>query len=95
MMSNHMRIPQFGLGLLLLSTLLTGCWERRTGLSYLGDGGNQYYKDVATSIDYPDATQESPEEVLTTAKPRTIRDRTHDDIWEMTLTEAVTTALGE
>lgn len=92
-MSNHMRIPQFGLGLLLLSTLLTGCWERRTGLSYLGDGGNQYYKDVATSIDYPDATQESPEEVLTTAKPRTIRDRTHDDIWEMTLTEAVTTAL--
>jgi outer membrane protein TolC len=93
MMSNQIRIPQLGLGLLLLTTLLTGCWERRTGLSYLGEGGNQYYKDVATSIDYPDATQESPEEVLTTAKPRTIRDRSKDDIWEMTLAQAVTMAL--
>ncbi|MDC0262078.1 TolC family protein [Planctomycetaceae bacterium] len=92
-MSNQLRLPKIGLVILLLSTLLTGCWERRTGLSYLGEGGNQYYKDVATSIDYPDATQESPQEVLTTAKPRTIRDRSRDEIWEMPLTEAVTIAL--
>ncbi|MBD3674624.1 MAG: TolC family protein [Planctomycetaceae bacterium] len=93
MMSNALRHPKLGIGLLLVSTLLTGCWERRTGLTYLGEGGNQYYKDAATSIDFPDATQESPEEVLTTAKPRTVKDRSKDEIWEMTLSDAITTAL--
>lgn len=92
-MSNALRQPRLGIGVLLVCTLLTGCWERRTGLSYLGDGGNQYYKDVATSIDFPAATQESPEEVLTTAKPRTIKDRSKDEIWELSLEESITTAL--
>lgn len=92
-MSNALSQPKLGIGVLLVCTLLTGCWERRTGLSYLGEGGNQYYKDVATSIDFPDATQESPEEVLSTAKPRTIKDRSKDEIWELSLEETITTAL--
>jgi hypothetical protein len=92
-MSNSLRLSKLGLAALLLCSSLTGCWERRTGLSYLGEESNQYYRDFASSIEFPAETQETPEQVVASTKPRTINDRSNDEVWEMPLSEAIVTAI--
>lgn len=98
-MSNSVHGSKLGLAIVLSCSLLTGCWERRSGLSFIGEESNQYYKDIATNIEFPDETQEIPEQVVNSAKPRTIRDRnkerefTAEDVWEMPLSEAIETAI--
>ncbi|MAT16606.1 MAG: transporter [Planctomyces sp.] len=63
-------------------------------LKYLGDEDRmKYYKDEVTSIEYTEVAHEIPDEVRHTEEPRTIRDRKHDEIWDMTLAEAVHLAL--
>jgi len=62
-------------------------------LEYGGEADLQYYKDVATSIDYPPSDQETPETVTGAAEPRRLRNRSKDEIREMTLQEALHTAL--
>ncbi|MEZ6046677.1 MAG: hypothetical protein R3C11_14100 [Planctomycetaceae bacterium] len=63
-------------------------------LSYLGDKKHlQYYKDEASSIEYTEVAHTTPDEVKFTQEPRTIADRKHDEIWDMSLTEALHLAL--
>ncbi len=78
--------------LLLITCMLAGCASNPT-LTYWGDAQLEYYKGSASEIAYPDAC-ETPTETATFANPpRNVRDRNHDEIWEMPLAEAVHLAL--
>lgn len=82
-------------GILLTSGLLSGCiWGDTKTLHYLGEAELQYYKGVATEVDYAIVDQPTPDEVKFAEKPRTVLDREKDEIWDMTLAEALHTALA-
>ncbi|MCA9040141.1 MAG: TolC family protein [Planctomycetaceae bacterium] len=68
--------------------------KKEEKLHYLGDEDRmKYYKDEVTSIEYTEVAHNIPEEVKYTQEPRTIRDRKHDEIWDLTLAEALHLAL--
>src|SRR5437867_3024182 len=81
-------------GLLLTGGLLVGCSTSEKKLSYVGETDLQHYKDVGLSIDYPAINPETPDEVSYTDEPRLIRKPRKDDIWNVSLEEALHTALA-
>ncbi|MCX7411697.1 MAG: TolC family protein [Planctomycetales bacterium] len=80
------------LGSALLSTALVGCRAPRE-VFYLGEADLQHYKDKSLAVEYPNVDQPTPQEVVYSLKPRTIRDRNKDEVWNLTLTEAIQTAV--
>jgi len=74
--------------LLLISCLLTGCATNPT-LTYLGEAQLRDYRTDAERISFPDACEVPPEEATFASPPRNIRDRNRDEIWEMSLAEAI------
>lgn len=74
--------------------LLVGCSTSEKKLSYVGDTDLQHYKDVVTSIDYPAINEETPDEVSYSDEPRRIRNPRKDEIWNLSLEEALHTALA-
>lgn len=82
------------LNLLLTSVLLfSGCRNGADTVHYLGDADLNYYKDRASEVAYPVVCHETAEEVQVTQPPRTIESREHDELWDMTLQEALHIAL--
>lgn len=80
---------------MLAGSMLTGCMgsgDKR--LRYFGDKELTYYKDYATAIEYPCVDEPMSDKVSGAVKPRTVRDRSHDEIWDMSLQEAIHTALA-
>lgn len=73
---------------LLMCGAFIGCRNSKP-VSYLGDADFGYYKDRTTAIEYPNVDQPTNEEVVNTSRPRTVRDREKDEIWELTLMQAV------
>jgi outer membrane protein TolC len=73
---------------LLVSSALVGCRSAKP-VSYLGDAEIKDYIDRTTAIEYPNVDQPTSEQVVNSQRPHTVRDRHHDEIWEMTLMEAV------
>jgi hypothetical protein len=75
---------------------LAGCFYRKgpDELHYLGGDGPDYYKDVATQIEYPTTEEERPAQVTTSTEPHTIFSRQKDQIWDMTLAQALELALA-
>lgn len=80
------------LGSALLSTALVGCRAPRE-VYYLGEADLQHYKDKSLAVEYPNVDQPTPQEVVFSLKPRTIRDRNKDEVWNLSLTEAIHTAI--
>lgn len=79
---------------LLMGAMLTGCTGvREKKLSYIGNADLNYYEDQSLRIKYADVDIPTPEAVAYSQKPRTLTDRTHDEIWDMTLAEAIHLAL--
>ena len=84
---------------LLLAVLLpltSGC---KVGLDtwwYLGKEKphQEQYRENVLEIDSPDVVQASPEEIETTAPPRTLASRERDEIWELGVEEAIHQALA-
>jgi outer membrane protein TolC len=76
--------------------VLAGCFYRKgpDDLHYLGSDGPQYYKDVATSIEFPTTEEERPAQVTTTNEPHTIANRQKDQVWDLTLSQALQMALA-
>jgi outer membrane protein TolC len=74
--------------------LLVGCSTSEKKLSYVGDADLEHYKDVVTAIDYPAVNEETPDEVSFSDEPRRIRKPRKDDVWNLSLEEAVHTALA-
>lgn len=81
------------LNAILLSGAMAGCHTPKT-LHYFGEADLGYYKDRALAVEYPAVDQQTPSEVVYSDKPRTVKDREQDEIWDMTLVEAVHTAIA-
>lgn len=80
-----------------------GCRETMKPLQYLGKAELAYYKDKTTEISYPHVHSDTPQQVAFSDAPRTVdsaAERPSDlldaeqDIWELTLVEALHTALA-
>ncbi|MEW4487613.1 TolC family protein [Thalassoglobus sp. JC818] len=84
---------KWGLATAVLASLAIGCVQSRTDVSYLGDPNVSYYRDHATEIDYPAVDSPISPEVVDTQVPVTVRSKEHLDIREISLGEAVQTAL--
>ncbi len=94
-------ITRLKLGIFLvfaaLISLTAGCYHRKdaSDLHYVGPEGPDYYKDVATSIEYSTTQQERPEVVTASVEPHTIAERQDkDQIWDLTLGQALQLALA-
>ena len=73
---------------LLISSALVGCRTAKP-VSYLGDAQLQDYKNRTLAIEYPNVDQPTSEQVVESQRPHTVRDRHNDEVWEMTLMQAV------
>jgi len=81
--------------LALILSMLTGCTGRERALNYIGEPKNlDYYEDAMTRIEYPDVDQPTPDTVTFAQKPRTLGDRSRDEVWDMPLAEAIHLALA-
>jgi len=90
-MMRHPVIP--GLVLLaVLPALSAGCRPQQP--FYFGEDGDlSHYIGVATEIDYPDVDSVSLDEVNGAAPPLTLENAKPEDIWNLTLEEAMRIAL--
>ena len=77
---------------LMVCGALAGCRSPKT-IHYLGEADLQYYKDKTTAVEYANVDQPTPQEVAFSLKPHTLRDRTTEEIWNMSLVEAIQTAV--
>ena len=77
----------------IVGTSLLGC-ATDPELKYLGsDKELSYYKTAATTIDYPAVdTQTSPQASIA-KRPRTVFDREKEEVWEISLSQAIQTAI--
>ena len=73
---------------LLISSALVGCRTAKP-VSYIGDAQLQDYKNRTLAIEYPNVDQPTAEQVVESQRPHTVRDRHQDEVWEMTLMQAV------
>ena len=73
---------------LLITSALVGCRTAKP-VSYLGDAQLQDYKNRTLAIEYPNVDQPTSEQVVESQRPHTVRDRHNDEVWEMTLMQAV------
>jgi len=77
---------------LMVCGALVGCRSPKT-IHYLGEADLQHYKDRVLEVEYSNIDQPTPQEVAYSLKPHTLRDRTNDEIWDLSLMEAIQTAL--
>jgi outer membrane protein TolC len=77
---------------LMVCGALAGCRSPKT-IHYLGEADLQYYKDKTLAVEYSNVDQPTPQEVASSLKPHTLRDRSKDEIWNMSLVEAIQTAV--
>ena len=81
------------ISLTLVVAMLPGCSGRPKKVTYLGEAELGYYKDHVMEIDHPTVDEPTPDVVATTKKPRKLGDRSKDEIWDMSLAEAIHLAL--
>ena len=62
-------------------------------VTYFGDAELQHYRDKMLAVEYPNVDQSTPQEVSFSQRPRTIKEPNDDETWEMTLLQAVHTAI--
>jgi outer membrane protein TolC len=75
--------------------LAAGCHRKdASDLHYIGPDGPDYYKDIATSIEYSTTEQDRPEVVTASIAPHTIAERKKDQIWDLTLGQAIQMSLA-
>jgi outer membrane protein TolC len=79
--------------LALVAALLPGCSGSDKQLTYLGDAAFCDYEDKALQIDQPAVDEPTPENVAVGRKPRTLGDRTRDEVWDLSLAEVIHLAL--
>ena len=77
---------------LMVCGALVGCRSPKT-IHYLGEADLQHYKDKVTEVEYANVDQPTPQEVAYSLKPHTLRDRTNEEVWDLSLVEAIQAAL--
>ncbi len=91
-MSNW-RVLQFT-SIVVSTGLLLGCLAGEKTLHYVGDADLEHYRDAAVTVDYADVAQESPDAVIFAHEPRRLRNRKKEEIWNLTLEEALRLAMA-
>lgn len=77
----------------VLGTFLLGC-ATDPELKYIGsDKELSYYKTAATSIDYPAVDTQTSPEAAYAKRPRTVFDREKEEVWEISLSQAIQLAI--
>ena len=91
--SCHKSLKPACLMALILSAIVSGCTPSRP--HYLREPGELHvtYVDSQIQIEYPDVQTESLDEVTKTKSPITLSKPDFDKPWDLTLQEAVQTAL--
>lgn len=79
--------------LLVIAMVAGGCAASEKTLTYFGEFDPQEHETAETRIESPKVDQPHLEQVAFTGKPRTLRDRHRDEIWDVTLMEAIHLAL--
>jgi outer membrane protein TolC len=77
----------------ILIALLGGCSASPKPITYLGHSDLQYYKGLASKIDYPNKPDPDNPVAYASQEPRRIRHLQKDKLWDMTLAEAIRIAL--
>jgi len=76
----------------IVIAVLGGCSTAQP-VTYLGHADLQYYKGLATKIDFPNCPNPDSPVAFASQEPRRIRHRQHDEIWDLSLSQAVHIAL--
>jgi outer membrane protein TolC len=79
---------------MLVAGTLAGCHEVNRPLDYFGDAHLEYYLDRATDIVHADVQTCAHDQPVIGDRPRTIRDLQKDEIREISLAEAIHTAVS-
>ncbi len=88
------RAVRHWLGGSAIGLALLGCsTTSEPELSYLGERQLTDYKAMATSIDYPAVESETARETMMARRPRTVLDRGKDEVWELSLSQALQQAV--
>lgn len=79
----------------LLAAGAAGCnsIQKEPPLTYLGKASLKYYENEATSVAYPVGVEGDVTPVLNSEEPRSVGDRRKDQVWDLSLTEALHCAL--
>ncbi len=78
---------------LCLCLVASGCKSGSKKVAYVGDADLEYYRNEATQIAYPAVCQSTSPQVEASAPPRTLDSRHEDEIWDVSLQEAIKIAL--
>src|SRR5262249_55402277 len=70
-----------------------GCAGPAKKITYLGDAPLSDYQDHVMEIDHPTVDEPTSDVVAATRKPRRLGDRSTDEIWDLSLAEAIHLAL--
>ena len=90
----HRPLDHACIWLCVYSLLLSGCSPIQP--FYFGQHGDlSRYVAQATNIDYPDVEVASLDEVCHTQAPLTLENANFDDVWELTLNEAIERVAAE
>lgn len=73
--------------------LPTGCNQSAKNFTYLGQGERPVFKNSQLQIDSPDEVENPNPTLAATMKPRTCLDRNEDEVWDLSLVEAIHLAL--
>jgi outer membrane protein TolC len=76
----------------LLGAISFGC-ATDGELKYLGDKELEHYKSAASTIDYPAVETQTAAEAAYAQRPRTVMERHKDEIWPISLSEAIQLAI--
>lgn len=79
--------------LVLAGSLVPGCSTAEKNLTYFGESELKSYDATEIEIAQPNYDQQTPDNVAVTRNPRTVGDRSRDEIWDMPLSEAIHLAL--
>src|SRR4029077_15374082 len=79
--------------LALAGAMIPGCAGQTQKINYLGKAELSDYKDHVMEIEHPTVDEPTPDAVAVTQKPRRIGDRSKDEIWDLSLAEAIHLAL--
>ncbi len=78
----------------LAAFLLASCRGIDKPLKYFGDSELNYYKDVATQVDFPVLAEECESDALSYEPPRRIRHPRKDDLWDLKLQDVIHLAMS-
>jgi outer membrane protein TolC len=77
----------------IVIAVLGGCSTAPKPVTYLGHSDLQYYKGLATKIDYPNRPAPDSPAAFASQEPRRIRHLQKDQLWDLSLSEAIHIAL--